>query len=358
MRNTQKFALVCGCMIGTGILLTTAGYAMGGRVWGITVGNGGLKVNTPDNSRQSTCEYLEETRELEEFTDIDINMDFCDLVIEPSDHFGVSYCVDERYHFSAEVVKGCLTVTQGTEPVLGIGSSGNMIFFGTGNITDLWTKDQYIKVYIPENAKLGDIKIQNGNGDVKGSGFSAENLELEMNFGSSELNNISCKTAGIVMGNGKLDLSDFSGETLTVENEFGDTDLSEVSADKIEIAMGNGKLESRELKGETLNISQEFGDISLKNVQITGSAVITNGNGVCDLVETEVDNLVITSEFGDVNIVLTDSVSKYTLKLSTEFGKVEINKEDMGSAYKSLEEKEKRLTVDCGNGDIKVESET
>lgn len=320
MRNTQKFALVCGCMIGIGAAMTAAGYAMGGRVWGITVGNGGLKVNTPNSSAESAYEYLEETRELEEFTDMDINVDFCDLIIEPSDHFGVSYCVDNRYRFSADVVDGCLTVTQLTGPVFGMASSGNLIFFGTGNIIDFRAKDQYVKVYIPENAKLGSVKLVNGNGDVTGSGFTAENL--------------------------------------TVQNSFGEADLSGIDADSIEIAMGNGTLEAKELLAETLNITQEFGDIVLEDSKITGTAVLSNGNGSSDIKKTDTDDLKITSEFGDVNIELTGSVLQYTLNLNTEFGEVKINGEDMGESYKSLEEKEKSLNVDSGNGDIVIQSET
>lgn len=358
MRNTQKFALVCGCMIGIGITMTAAGYAMGGRVWGITVGNGGLKVNTPNGSAESAYEYLEETRELEEFTDMDINVDFCDLIIEPSDHFGVSYCVDNRYRFSAEVVDGCLTVTQQTGPVFGMASSGNLIFFGTGNIIDFRTKDQYVKVYIPENAKLGSVKLVNGNGDVTGSGFTAENLEVNAEFGDGALEKISCSTAGIFMENGELDLSGFSGGKLTVQNSFGEAGLSGIDADSIEIAMGNGKLEARELLAETLNITQEFGDIVLEDSKITGTAVLSNGNGSSDIKKTDTDDLKITSEFGDVNIELTGSVLQYTLNLNTEFGEVKINGEDMGESYKSLEEKGKSLNVDSGNGDIVIQSET
>lgn len=194
MRRPQKFLLVCCCMIGAGVFLSGIGYALGGRVWGISVGHEGIRVNTPNLAKESTVGYLEETIELEQFTSMQISVDNSDLVIEPSDHYGVSYCVDSAYDFSAEVVNGCLKITEKyPDSYVNIGNmatSGNFVLFGIGNMQGVPLKTGCVKVYVPADAAFDLVKLASDSSEVSGSGIRAEKFELQADLWKCQIRGI------------------------------------------------------------------------------------------------------------------------------------------------------------------------
>lgn len=397
MRNTQKFTLVCCCMIGAGVLLSGVGYAMGGRVWGIGIRSEGLWVNTPNVSGKGAPSYVEETRELEEFSDMDIDLDFGELTIEPSDHFGISYCVESGYDYSVEVEDGCLTIKEKYPPAFGgmenlVG--GNFVVFGVGN-TGMSAKDEYVKIYVPVNTNFDMVKLNSDYGKVAAKDLSAKELVLHADFGDVNLEGLESEKADISLGGGKLELMGFADGDLNVENDFGKTILRNITAGNITITMESGDLEMSVMEAASLTVNQAFGEIRLEDAQLDSTVVlydesgdidltnlsaeslqVTNefgnvegertnikeGNftlesGSCDLTGLCAANLEITSDFGNVKLELTEPVETYTLELATEFGNVKINRRDMGVAYKSLETRSKSIVVNCDSGDITIREE-
>ena len=68
MFRSKKLSLVCCMMIVAGLLLSAAGYLLGGRVWGVGLNRGGVWVNSPNIEKRKGCHYVKETKELEAFT--------------------------------------------------------------------------------------------------------------------------------------------------------------------------------------------------------------------------------------------------------------------------------------------------
>lgn len=358
MRNTQKFALICCCMIGAGVLLSGVGYAMGGRVWGIGVGSEGLRVNTPNVSGKSVLSYVEETKELEEFSSMDIELDFGELTIEPSDHFGISYCVESEYDFSVEVSDGCLTITEkypSSFGSMGNDVSGNFVVFGVGNIGTSG-RNEYVKIYVPADAGFDKVKLSSDYGAVTAGDLSAKELEIHADFGDVNLERVDSEMATITLGGGNLELRDFADGDLNIENDFGETILENVTAGDVKITMESGDMDLTNLSAKNLQVTSEFGNVEGKKVN-AGEGNFSLESGSCDLTELSIANLEITSEFGDVKLGITDPVVTYALDLATDFGTVEINRRDMGVGYKSLEARSSSMVVRCDSGDITIREE-
>lgn len=397
MKRINKFAIVCTGIIGVGILLTGVGYAMGGRVLGMGLGSGGIQVVSPNiiDESGSAIHYIEKTEELASFDSMDISMDYGDIWIVPSDHYGIEYCVDERYGFAPEVTDGCLVAKE--KPISYVSSgyvlwgAGNNGFMVNGNIE---TKNQYIKIYVPADTQFKSIVVYNDLGDVTCEGIQTEKLDLDADFGNVTLSNITGNETTLQIGDGKLELSDYIGEELTIENDFGDVQLEAVeSGERIDITMGSGDVEGKKLQTAELTVEQDFGEVLLEDSEITGKTNITSESGAvtleqyvtdrliidssfgdvegdtvaatestitlqsgkCEIVWTKINTLVIESDFGDVEVTLPEDTSTYKMDLETDFGKVCVDRKDMGENYHANTKGADSITLECSSGDIRVD---
>lgn len=393
MKAGNKFVIVCAGMIGVGVLLSGAGYLMGGRVWGIGFGTAGIRVNSPNlmHEGENVITYVEETENLEEFDSMDIAMEYGNVAIIPSDHYGIEYCVDSRYDFTPEVVNGCLTAKETDierhydEWVFwGIGSSG--VLLGS-------QKDEYIKVYVPKEAEFTSVKVYTDYGEVECSGIKADNLELNTDFGDMSLSDMQGTEAALLAGSGKLELTGFAGETLVIRNEFGDVDMENVeSAKSVNVTMESGRLKAEIMQTGALTVVQEFGDVILENVTVSGESNIksesggvtlekyetdslivncdfgdvdgkevaaTTGNltlesGACEIDWTKIERLTVESEFGDVKLTLPELTEDYNLELETDFGDVRVDRADEGAHYHASVAGTDSVAVHCESGSIRI----
>lgn len=390
MFRSKKLSLVCCMMIVAGLLLSAAGYLLGGRVWGVGLNRGGVWVNSPNIEKRQGCRYVKETKELEAFTGIDADTDFGDLVIEASDHYGISYNVPEDCEFSVNVEDGMLKVVKKTRAVLGI--QGNFVVIGSGNLQRQW-EEEYITIYVPAGAEFDTVRLADGSGEVAAKDITAQSLTVEAGFGNVELEQISGGEARILLESGKLTMSGLTYDSLTIEDQFGEAVLADIRSETSEITMESGdfKAEASEL-GELVlvqkfgavrlcdvscgeaKITSESGEIRLEGVtaaafdvkssfgDVEGEAVSAAGgtfeleSGACILRSLDIPTLSIDSDFGDVKLTLASAVAEYMFDLDTEFGDVEIDHRDMGSAYRSLETREKSVVVRCDSGNIRIES--
>ena len=160
MFRSKKLALICVLMIAAGLMLSAVGYLLGGRVWGIGLNQSGIWVNSPNITGGEGYHYVKETKELEAFTGIDADVDFGDLIIEPSDHYGISYNVPEDCRFDVTVEEGVLKVIKRNREVLGI--QNNFVAMGRG-IAENRRENAYVKISIPAGLEFDTVHIIDAN---------------------------------------------------------------------------------------------------------------------------------------------------------------------------------------------------
>lgn len=391
MFNTKKFVIACACMAGAGLLLSAAGFAMGGRVWGVGLNQDGIYVNIPDSTGGDSYNYVEKNLDLEQFDSMDISIAFGDLIIEPADHYGISYCVNETCDFSAEVVDGSLKVTKKYPHQVGIWDAGVTFFGYTGN-TNWRQKDEYVKIYIPPEQRFESVVLYNESGKVTVSDFYAKNFQLDAAFGDVKLAGVSSQDANIIMESGNLELFDYADGTLTVTNQFGRKKLDNIKASDVSLSLESGDIEVSQMQANRLVLNQQFGSVVLTDVQIaeetevqseSGDIKLTDikaktldltckfgaitGKGVeaksgtveveggdCQMDAANIEDLNISSQFGNVKLGIPGPLTDYTYELKSEYGNVKMNDKNMGETYQSIEEAQKKLKVTCESGDIVI----
>lgn len=382
MNNGKKYVWIFGIMAAAGMILCITGYAMGGSVRGITVGFEGIRVYTAYTGAEKIVDYKTDTVKLEDFNSIDMDVNYGDITVEASDHFGISYRVSSIDKIDYEVKNGCLTISKK------IAESSGPAYFSTG--LELPVND--IKVSIPENTRLDKAVISNSNGSISCNGFYVDNLTLENDFGNVTMEDVGSGSAEIRLNDGNLEVLGFENGDLTIINDFGKASLKQVKASELDIKMGKGGLNIFGTKSRTLSIENNFGKIELEDVSIQELADIntSNGeivmkrataesmqiksdfggvtgdtveaksgtfelnNGKCDLKVLDIDNLDITSEFGAVKLELVKPLEQYSYELDTDFGTIKVGGKNRKESYHSLESAENKIKVDSRNGDIDI----
>lgn len=388
MFRSKKLALICVLMIAAGLMLSAVGYLLGGRVWGIGLNQSGIWVNSPNITGGEGYHYVKETKELEAFTGIDADVDFGDLIIEPSDHYGISYNVPEDCRFDVTVEEGVLKVIKRNREVLGI--QNNFVAMGSG-IAENRRENAYVKISIPAGLEFDTVRLVNECGEVTAAEFWAESLTVEAYFGNVELKQVSGGLAQIFLESGKLTLTGATQDSLTIRNQFGTAALSDISAQTSAITMESGDFLAETSDLGKLVLVQGFGAVRLTDVSLADTSItsesgkirldgVTAGelevksmfgdvdgervtarsgsmeveSGTCTLRTLDIPVLAIESDYGDVKLELTGAAEEYTFDLATEFGDVEVDRRGMGSTYRSLETHEKSLTVFCESGSIRI----
>ena len=391
MTKGRKFVVGCCITMGIGVLLCAAGFAMGGSVTGINAGPAGIAVYTPDGSENRTkITYQTGEEQLEKFDGIKIEADYADVTIQPAEHYGISYHIDERYTFSYEIKDGTLAVTQ--KMPSGISSDFTLVSFGDVSSENEYYEHEFITVYVPKDSELKAVDVNGDSGEVICGNFYAEQLNIEAGYGDVELNEVGSKNASIIMDFGDLEISSFADGDITVENDYGNVVLEDVRAGEVNLKVDSGNLKVSEITADIFKADDNYGDITLQQVEINGiNLTADSGNisledvkagdfvvysvygnvegknikassfsgelesGNCKMTELDVKSVDVKSDYGDVKLGLTAKLTDYGYALETEYGEIALDGKDMGETYASLEDEKEKIAVFCESGNIQIE---
>lgn len=387
MKNRNIFFLACGLLAVIGILLITAGVMLGGRLYGISFGSNGLEVGSQISNNTAKMQTGNES--LSEFQDMEIDLEYADFEVIPSDHYGIEYCLNEHYKFTYHVENEKLILEQKSRNNF----YGNLTFFSLG-INNI--PDEYVKIYIPESSVLGNSSIENESGDIDLGNIKCDELTIVDRYGDVNADNISCKTLDATLDSGSFKFDEISADSIVVSDEYGNLEgdkicganitfdmesgyikIIDIAADNLSIASSYGHIDiDKQNIKEKLDIKAESGDINLKDV--TANTVATDNSygdlicdkmnvksadikmesGECDLGELVTDNLNVNSDYGNVILQLNGKCSDYTYDLQTDYGSIEIDGKDMGDTCIGLDnKKQKAMKIFCESGNISLEQE-
>lgn len=306
MSRGKKFVIGCCMIIGIGIIFCIVGISLGGKVTGINVGSGGVNVyasNAEENGKVHTYQIGDE--ELERFDSIKIDASYAEVTIQPAEHYGISYKLDERYEFSYEINNGVLVVSQKSPASMGISYSsfsiGNFgVFSSSEYSSNTFFEKEYITVYVPEGSKFQEVNINARCGDVNGNSFYADTLHLVAEYGDVELEKVESKNAELILDSGNLNISSFAEGDMSVENEYGNVTLKDIKAGQMNLKVVSGQCEAHEVTAEALTVEDEYGDITLEEIQTNGIN-LTADSGNISLVNVQTGECIAYSEYGNVD---------------------------------------------------------
>lgn len=230
-KQMKTFLMICGVVVGVGLILSIVGAALGG-IRGLT----SVEERVPwigltggQQERQSGT--------TEAFSSINADADLGRIeFIE-----GQAFAVETSYDRSMGAPR--VSVENG---VLDVKPSGKRIRWFNLNLFNLGdTQNTVIKIYYPKgtvfdrveaDSDMGEVKLNDlsaktlhitaGTGDVIMDRVTAGQLELEADMGSIKGSNMNVSAASMKVGTGELILSGAFAGTTKIECDMGDCTLT------------------------------------------------------------------------------------------------------------------------------------
>lgn len=260
----------------TGAVLAAVGAAVlagsvfaGGRP-GFVIDVDGFRLG--DNRKN----FVREKTELEDFSSAKLYLEYSDLEIVPSDTFALEYgFYGQSYEPETEVKDGVLIFRETPRK-----NTLQVQFCAWGSVEN---KQNYVRLYVPEDTSLEELLVENETGDVSIEGITADSLTINADYG-----NVRLKSVEMLRGDVQVETGDFSGDKLEakelrIENEYGDVKLSFVEDPKV----------------YTMDLWTEYGEIDVPD---GGTLLREDGEERYTSEGTENKTLSVFCESGDIII--------------------------------------------------------
>ena len=377
-QSTRKILYASGCAMALGLILSAAAYFGGAKISGVTFGPDGAHIAN-DTPQTLSREFPEGFRSLELSVE-DGNVEFV-----PSDRFGAEISSYDGDKFSCSVSDGTLTISDASLPRRSVWMNFD---FGP-------QKQNTVRILIPQNASLKDLKLRMGNGGADLSAFSAESTDIQDRYGNLRISDASCGAVSIKLGNGSGTLENLSMKTLTYHNDYGNSSFEDVSVSDPQAAVisaESGGISAGGFTAGSLSLTSTYGSIKLNRMKIS-RLVCTAKNGEMSLADSTVEtaDLVnsyggietsgldsngltvngkngsirlagtmkgkndVHSDYGNIDVKTSLPQDQYTLGLSTEYGSVKVNGNKLNGSLVQPGSGKNGLTVSGKNGSVSVD---
>ena len=281
----KRTLIASAVVIAAGAVLLGVGIALGGSPSFYYDADGlHVKENTEETVRS---DYVLEKTQTGALTRLDLDLQDADLQIVSGNEWSVEYVLDGWYSEPVySVENGTLTLKEGNYVDTGV----NWVSFG---FWDGWmnrrtevARSPYVKITIPENAKLNSVNILNGSGNVS----IEKDLRVDI--------------VSIYADDGNVRLDGWRGDTLKMETEYGELLTGTLSGDDVNVYGDYGSIQIGALKVDTAVIETEYGDVSA-DVEAAQS-------------------LEVESSDGEVRRDLSGKMEDYGVSLYSEYGTIRV----------------------------------
>ncbi len=215
-----KLSFLC---VGLGAVLLFAGKMMGGSA-GFYIDRSGVHSSGEVMEKS----ILRDEKRLEKFDGMEIEAEYADVEIIPSDHYGVEYCVEgNRNRLTCEVQDGKFVFRVQEEITIRVVNfSFDLEMFESDD-------DYFVKVYIPDDALLSYAEIKTEDGKIQIGKLRADSLTIKDEYGDVELKGFQGGDFKAVLEDGNLHAQDMKAKSIDIKDEYGDVYLYlENSADE------------------------------------------------------------------------------------------------------------------------------
>ncbi|MDO4306199.1 MAG: DUF4097 family beta strand repeat-containing protein [Eubacteriales bacterium] len=389
MKKNSRIYIAAAVCIGIGIICTAGGIMAGGRP-GVSLGSDGIRMLGDDNRD----DYILEKTKLEEISAVEMNLDYGDFHLIPSDGYYLEYSLSGHSQKPKyEVNNGTLIFNE--KPIVSYVQFQIMDF-------DLPSArgQYYVNLYVPEDVYFDTFVLNNNSGNAEIETLRGEAIKLYLGYGKLSAESIAGDTVEASLDSGDMEAGEITGgKKLEITMDYGNLQLDDCTAGELNVTLESGSLSAERLAAETLEIHDSYGGVKAEDLTVTGAGKFTldSGNltiGTCKAGDMEmnleygnlkvqsmngesltVDNSsgdveieelilekkgMLTLEYGNAAVGLGDSISEYTMRLDTEYGKIKVP--DVGRLTAEDEEESfrlegtlgKELEIYCSSGDITV----
>lgn len=274
MKTKSKLYKVAFICFGAGVLLLIAGLVLGGGP-GFYIDSAGIHAA----GRMGKSAYIMEKTELEAFDSMELELQYADVEIIPSDGFYVEYTLNgDAAKPEYEVEDKILHFTEGDRK-----TRWNVQFLSW----DVLDKTRYeVKIYVPEEHIWRYIKIQQSDGGITLPDIRAEELEILQEYGDIKADTVKAKRALFSLSDGNLDiLQGLDAEKTEITNGYGDVNVKTAES----------------LEEFSLDLVTAYGHLSVQGHEVSSDE---DGERESCVVQRDAKyELRIQNNDGDINVV-------------------------------------------------------
>lgn len=351
MKKNSKVYIAAAVCIGIGIVLTAGGIMAGGRP-GVSVGSDGIRM-LGDRNRE---DYVLEKTKLDDFSSVEMNLDYGDFHLIPSDGYYLEYCLSGNSQKPKyEVNNGTFIFSE--KPVVSYVQFQIMSF-------DFheFLGQYYVNLYVPEDIYFENFVLNNDSGNAGIETLEGKSIDIQLSYGDLSADTIGGETVKIDLASGNLEAGQVTGrQKLDISLDYGDLEAESLNAaGSGEMDLGSGNLTLDSCIAGDMSMNLDYGDLKIQ-VMKGSSLMLDNSSGNVTIGElTLEDKGIFTLDYGDAKVGIGDDLTGYTMNLNTDYG--EISVPESGKLTKEEEEQscrlegtgDKKLEIDCSSGDITV----
>lgn len=142
---------------------------------------------------------------------------------------------------------------------------------------DLAKRSVNVKVYIPKKI-YNTLSVHANNGRIVAKELNANEMNLNANDGSIDLQNINADSLSVNSNNGRIKADSLRGTTFKLQANDGRITLNDLTTDSVSIVSHNGKIELKEVTGALLAKAND-GSINLVTDKIDYPIDFSTHNG-------------------------------------------------------------------------------
>lgn len=314
-RVLKRIAMASGILFVLGIICTVLGVSLGGHVnYAFDLDTHEVYVPTKEEEA-----FVEKTIDVEEFENMDVQVDNMELEIKVGDSYQVCYHVPSWSTPTVEVQDKKLVVKNEAKKIATYGWNFNVPGIHINAFSESKESGK-LTITVPQDINLTDMKVYSEFADVSITDIQSDKGDIKADSGDIVLQNMNIETAAITAGYGNVTMENFDGVTCAVTAESGacsmDTlnmDTLAVTADYGNVVMKNnevitfalhaasGNVEIADMIADNSSIVAEYGKVEISNL-IGKSCTIEAESGNCAVDTLQLDTLEIIASYGDVTV--------------------------------------------------------
>lgn len=346
-KSTMIVLIVSASMILLGALMAVAAYAISGGNLGVYFNNSGWHQGF--DAKEGGISVTK-TIDTGTFTAIDIDVDFADVRLIPSNRYQVEYA------FPSNQPKPVCTVMQNGTLQFRHSQSENIINFNIFNIPFSRKQNNFVNVYFPvDELEFITVNVDMGNVEIKDSTKIAlkGDLNIECDFGKLTVGNLSAKIIDAEISSGESNFSDITAEKLMLESDFGKVTYKNVNTEHFESKSSSGDTTVQACRLGNAVFESDFGKITAERSSAEGLK-IDSSSGDVNLSGAFTGVINISSDFGKVSLTTAPPREHYSLDLSTDFGKIQVDNDNFKGSVLQNSGAPNSISIDNSSGSITV----
>lgn len=323
-KGMKRFFLICAVIFAAGGIMAIAGIAAGGISGLVKLSDRYDWFIGPGETTETVTfdtDGVQPTRNGQLFDSIKITGDADVTVCRGSDAtktnatFGVHYKVPDMH-----ISNGVLYIDSNT---------GN----SEGGVVNISGSDAYphVRVYVPEDWKIKNIKADTSCGDISISDISVGKTDIKSDSGDIHMKSLDFDRAGITADSGDVDITEAEGGSFAIRTDSGDITVTDSS-------FSSG------------SVSSDSGDIDAEGLKSSGFEVKT-GSGECIVSGELKGTTTVSSDSGDAYIKTSLRRSEYDLNTDLDSGDIDTEGSDTHSKHHSGRY---TMNVQLGSGDLEL----